>query len=72
MGREVDSLLEPFDLEERDEVFQTLRDYEGDFKGIEIWNSKREDTQKIITAICERYSVNRDDIGDNNIKLTNI
>ena len=70
MGSEIDDLMSGFELEEPDEVYSVLRDYEGDFEGIEIWNSKREDTQELIQAICDRYSINRDDIGDNVIKLT--
>ncbi len=72
MIAECNDLLDDFDFEEPGEVYIALRDFDGDFEGIEIWNSDRKDTQSFISAVCDRYGVNRDDVANHNIKLTNI
>ncbi len=66
----VQELLEECELfkdEEHENTYTVLRDYEGDFEGIEIYN--QEDTQEWLGKICKEYGIDFNELEDYNLKL---
>jgi len=67
-------ILAKFNFEEQSMVYSILRDYEGDFEGISIFQmpgSKYEkDCTNLRRAVCEFYGVDASLIGVHNLRVT--
>lgn len=69
IAKSLGEVIDEFEFEEPGLVYTILRDYEGDFEGVQVY-MYNDDGKVLAEAICKKYCVDFGDVSSDILKVT--